>query len=207
MIIYDGMLKYANFSPGVLQNIENGIGLHLQDIEDEERKDGGFLAIDLIDYVYAVLHSVTYRDTYHDFLQNDFPTIPYPASADYFFRMAELGKRLRYLHELKEIDRKDLITTYPVIGTKDNNVIKAHVYEETNEGIGRVWINKEQYFDGVPSEAWNMIIAGYKSLEKWLKDRKDKHLTGDEIIHFQKMVVALVKTIRTQEEIDEIIEL
>ena len=207
MIIYDGMLKYANFSPDILQNIEKGIGLHLQDVEDEERKEGGFLAIDLIDYIYAVLHSVTYRDTYHDFLQNDFPTIPYPASAEYFFKMAELGKRLRYLHEIKGIDRKDLITTYPVIGTKDNNVIKAYVYEETNEGIGRVWINKEQYFDGVPLEAWNMIIAGYKSLEKWLKDRKDKHLTGDEIIHFQKMVVALVKTIRTQEEIDEIIEL
>lgn len=90
---------------------------------------------------------------------------------------------------------------------KDNNVVLIHKFEETNEGIGRVWINKEQYFDGVPSEAWNMIIAGYKSLEKWLKDRKDKHLTGDEIIHFQKMVVALVETIRIQEEIDEIIEL
>ena len=51
------------------------------------------------------------------------------------------------------------------------------------------------------SEAWNMIIAGYQPLEKWLKDRKDKHLTGNEIIHYQKMVVALVKTIRTQEEI------
>lgn len=207
MIIYDGMLKYANFSPDILQNIENRIGLQLQDIEDEERKDGGFLAIDLIDYIYAVLHSVTYRDTYHDFLQNDFPTIPYPASAEYFFKMAEFGKRLRYLHELKGIDRKDLITTYPVIGEKDNNVVLIHKFEETNEGIGRVWINKEQYFDGVPLEAWNMIIAGYQPLEKWLKDRKDKHLTGNEIIHYQKMVVALVKTIRTQEEIDEIIEL
>lgn len=207
MIIYDGMLKYTNFSPDILQNIEKGIGLHLQDVEDEERKEGGFLAIDLIDHIYAVLHSVTYRDTYHDFLQNDFPTIPYPVSAEYFFKMAKLGKRLRHLHELKGIDRTDIITSYPVIGKKDNNVVLIHKFEETNEGIGRVWINKEQYFDGVPSEAWNMIIAGYKSLEKWLKDRKDKHLTGDEIIHFQKMVVALVETIRIQEEIDEIIEL
>lgn len=207
MIIYDGMLKYTNFSPDILQNIEKGIGLHLQDVEDEERKEGGFLAIDLIDHIYAVLHSVTYRDTYHDFLQNDFPTIPYPVSAEYFFKMTKLGKRLRHLHELKGIDRTDIITSYPVIGKKDNNVVLIHKFEETNEGIGRVWINKEQYFDGVPSEAWNMIIAGYKSLEKWLKDRKDKHLTGDEIIHFQKMVVALVETIRIQEEIDEIIEL
>ena len=207
MIIYDGMLKYPNFSQDILQNIENRIGLQLQDVEDEERKEDGFLAIDLIDYIYAVLHSVTYRDTYHDLLQNDFPTIPYPASAEYFFKMAELGKRLRYLHELKGIDRTDLITTYPVIGKKDNNVVLRHEFKETNEGTGRVSINEEQYFDGVPTEAWNTIIAGYKTLEKWLKDRKDKHLTSNEIIHYQKMVVALVKTIRTQEEIDEIIEL
>ena len=181
--------------------------MHLQDAEATEREEGGFLAVDLIDYIYAVLHSTTYRDTYHDFLQNDFPTIPYPTSADYFFRMAELGKTLRELHQLKGITQKDFITTYPVAAQKDNNITRIRKFEETSEGVGRVWINKEQYFDGVPTEAWNMIIAGYQPLDKWLKDRKDKHLTGDELLHYQKIVVALDKTIRTQERIDEIIEL
>lgn len=207
MVIYDGMLKYANFSPDILQNIGKHIGLTLQDVDDKERKENGFLAIDLIDYIYAILHSVAYRETYHDFLQNDFPTVPYPTSADCFFRMAELGKKLRLLHELKGVEKAEIITTYPVVAAKDNNVVLTRKFEEISENTGRVWINKEQYFDGVPTEAWNMVIAGYQPLDKWLKDRKDKHLTGDEILHYQKMVVALVNTIRTQEEIDRVIEL
>ena len=207
MFVYDGMLKYANFSYDILQETEKRTGLTLQDVDDKERKGNGFLAIDLIDYIYAVLHSVAYRDTYHDFLQNDFPVIPYPSTADYFFKMAELGKKLRMLHAMKGIEKTEIITTYPVAATKDNNVVLTRKFEETSEGIGRVWINKDQYFDGVPSEAWNMVIAGYQPLDKWLKDRKDKHLTGEEIMHYQKMVVALVNTIRTQEEIDRMIEL
>lgn len=208
MFTYDEMgFCLPNFSHGILKAIEQNIGLHLQDADAEERAEEGFLAVDLIDYIYAVLHSTTYRDTYHDFLQNDFPTIPYPTSADYFFRMAELGKTLRELHQLKGITQKDFITTYPVAAQKDNNITRIRKFEETSEGVGRVWINKEQYFDGVPTEAWNMIIAGYQPLDKWLKDRKDKHLTGDELLHYQKIVVALDKTIRTQERIDEIIEL
>ena len=208
MFTYDEMgFCLPNFSHEILKAIEQNIGLHLQDADAEERAEEGFLAVDLIDYIYAVLHSTTYRDTYHDFLQNDFPTIPYPTSADYFFRMAELGKTLRELHPLKGITQKDFITTYPVAAQKDNNITRIRKFEETSEGVGRVWINKEQYFDGVPTEAWNMIIAGYQPLDKWLKDRKDKHLTGDELLHYQKIVVALDKTIRTQERIDEIIEL
>lgn len=207
LYVYDDMFRFVNYSPAILRNIEQHTGLHLQDAEATEREEGGFLAVDLIDYIYAVLHSTTYRDTYHDFLQNDFPTIPYPTSADYFFRMAELGKTLRELHQLKGITQKDFITTYPVAAQKDNNITRIRKFEETSEGVGRVWINKEQYFDGVPTEAWNMIIAGYQPLDKWLKDRKDKHLTGDELLHYQKIVVALDKTIRTQERIDEIIEL
>lgn len=208
MFIYDEMgLCIPNFSYEIIKLIEQYTGLQLQEVEAVERVEGGFLAIDLIDYIYAVLHSSTYRDTYHDFLQNDFPTIPYPMSAEYFFSMAELGKSLRETHQLEGITQKDFITTYPVAAQKDNNIARIRKHEETSEGLGRVWINKEQYFDGVPTEAWEMVIAGYKTLDKWLKDRKDKHLTGEEILQFQKIVVALCKTIEIQEKIDEIIEL
>lgn len=208
MFIYDEMgLCIPNFSYEVIKFIEQYTGLQLQEVNAEERREGGFLTIDLIDYIYAVLHSTTYRDTYHDFLQNDFPTIPYPTSSEYFFRMAELGKELRELHQLEGITQKDFITTYPVAAQKDNNIARIRKFEETGEGVGRVWINKEQYFDGVPTEAWNMIIAGYQPLDKWLKDRKDKHLTGDELLHYQKIVVALCRTIEIQEKIDSILEL
>ena len=208
MFIYDEMgLCIPNFSYEIIKLIEQYTGLQLQEVEAVERVEGGFLAIDLIDYIYAVLYSTTYRDTYHDFLQNDFPTIPYPISSEYFFSMAELGKSLREIHQLEGITQKDFITTYPVAAQKDNNIARIRKHEETCEGIGRVWINKEQYFDGVPTEAWEMVIAGYKTLDKWLKDRKDKHLTGEEILQFQKIVVALCKTIEIQEKIDRIIVL
>lgn len=208
MLTYDEMgICMPNFTHDILKKVESKLGLKMQDVEDIERQENGFLAIDLIDYIYAVLHSTEYRDVYHDFLQDNFPVIPYPKSSSYFFKMAELGKTLRELHAMNSITKEQLITSYPVSAKHDNNVVLTRKFEDTDAGKGRVWINQEQYFDGVPSEAWNMIIAGYQPLDKWLKDRKDKHLTGEEIIHYQKIVVALVQTIRTQEKIDEIIEL
>jgi len=207
LYIYDGFLKTVNFSSTILQSIETSINRELQNLEEQERQEGGFLAVDLVDYIYAVLHSVTYRDTYHDFLQNDFPIIPYPKSAEYFFNMADLGKQLRELHQLKGIEQKDFITQFPKTSPTDNNIVRLRKFEETGEGIGKVWINKHQYFDNVPTAAWNMIISGYQVLDKWLKDRKDRHLDSDEIRHYQKIVVALVKTIEIQEGIDNIIQL
>lgn len=208
MLTYDEMgICMPNFSLDILKKVEVSLGLRLQGVEAEQRSNDGFLAIDMIDYIYAVLHSTEYRDVYHDFLQDNFPVIPYPKSSDYFFRMAELGKHLRELHAMENITKDQIITTYPVSAKHDNNVVQTRRFEETEDRMGRVWINPEQYFDGVPTEAWNMIIAGYQPLDKWLKDRKDKHLTGEEIIHYQKIVVALVQTIRTQEIIDSIIEI
>lgn len=198
---------FLNFSSNIIESIEQRINLHLQDVSAQTRETDGFLAIDLIDYIYAILHSTVYRDTYHDFLQNDFPAIPYPSSAEYFFKMSQFGRRLRDLHQLKDIEKKDFITTYPVVAQNDNNIVRLRKFEEMSDDTGRIWINKEQYFDNVPTEAWKMIIAGYQPLDKWLKDRKDKHLTGEEIQHYQQMIVALVQTIRMQEMIDEMIEL
>lgn len=207
LYIYDGFLKTINFSPTILRSIESLINRELQNLEEQERQEGGFLAVDLIDYIYAILHSVMYRDTYHDFLQNDFPIIPYPKSAEYFFNMADLGKQLRDLHQLRSIEQKDFITQFPMTSPTDNNIVRLRKFEETEDGVGKVWINKHQYFDNVPTAAWNMIISGYQVLDKWLKDRKDKHLDSDDIRHYQKIVVALVKTIEVQEKIDNVIQL
>ena len=98
----------------------------MQDCHDTERSENGFLPIDLIDYIYAVLHSPFYRDTYHDFLQFDFPIIPYPHSAGYFFSMAEKGKELRELHLMKTISQQDIITQYPVYDA-DNEMMTIQV--------------------------------------------------------------------------------
>ena len=77
-----------NFLPTIIEEIEQRTGLHIQQEQDKERIEEGFLGTDLIDYIYAILHSKRYRNTYHTFLQNDFPIIPYPVSGDYFLPMA-----------------------------------------------------------------------------------------------------------------------
>ena len=208
LFVYDklGMI-HTNFSTTILRDIESKIGRKVQLPEDEVRGEDGFLPVDLLDYIYAVLHSTAYRETYHECLQDGFPTIPYPSSADYFFQMSNLGKQIRELHLLANIDRNDLITSYPVRLPSDNNVVTERKFVATNEGYGQVWINKKQYFDNVPIEAWNLMVSGYQPLDKWLKDRQGKQLTNEEVIHYQKIVVALQKQIEIMDEINRVIEI
>lgn len=198
---------HVNYSNEIIKKIEEHTGLHLQATLEEKKRDGGFLAIDLLDYVYAVLHSTCYRRIYHECLQDGFPTIPYPTTGDYFLQMAELGKKVRRLHLLEEINEDDFITTYPVRRPKDNNICEKRQFIETGEGIGRVWINDKQYFDHVPTIAWNMVVAGYQPLDRWLKDRMGKQLTSDEIVHYQLMIVALQRQAEVMEEIDAIFKI
>ena len=91
------------------------------------------------------------------------------------------------------------ITKYPVTGT---NTVEKVTYDDTNQ---RVYISKAQYFEGVLPEVWNFHIGGYQVAQKWLKDRKGRTLTYDELTHYQKVIVALKETIRLMEEIDELI--
>jgi len=69
-----------------------------------------------------------------------------------------------------------------------------------------VWINEEQYFGNVPKKAWEFYIGGYQPAEKWLKDRRDRELSIDEIRHYQKIIVALMESDRLMQEIDGVLE-
>ena len=68
---------------------------------------------------------------------------------------------------------------------------------------GKVWINDEQYFDKVPEVAWEFYIGGYQPAQKWLKDRKGRKLSFEDILHYQKIIVALTETDRLMKEIDK----
>jgi hypothetical protein len=59
-----------------------------------------------------------------------------------------------------------------------------------------------QYFEGVPPEVWNFHIGGYQVCEKWLKDRRGRTLTYDDLEHYCKVVTALSETIRLMSAID-----
>jgi len=151
---------------------------------------------DIFDYVYAVLYSPSYREKYKEFLKIDFPRVPYPTSADQFAALAGKGAELRALHLLESPKVSDFVTTYPVSGS---NLVEAVSYKS-----GDVYINTTQYFGNVPEVAWNFYIGGYQPAQKWLKDRKGRTFTNEDIEHYQKMIVALIETDRIMREIDAV---
>lgn len=161
-----------------------------------------FAPIDILDYIYAVLHSPTYREKYKEFLKIDFPRVPYPKDKDTFWQLVKLGGEIRQLHLLESPTVEKYITQYPEDG--DNIVVKPRFDSAQIDGLGKVYINDTQYFDNVPQTAWEFYIGGYQPAQKWLKDRKDRKLEFDDILHFQKIIVALSETDRLMKEIDSI---
>ena len=169
--------------------------------------DGSFSPMDILDYIYAVLHSPGYREKYKEFLKSDFPRVPYPQDAEDFWKLVTLGGELRRLHLLESPLVEQYITTYPEDG--DNIIIRkisknSPGYGRISETHGKVWINDQQFFDNVPLVAWEFYIGGYQPAQKWLKDRKGRELTYEDILHYQKIIVALTETDRLMKEIDEL---
>jgi len=160
---------------------------------------------DIFHYIYAVFHSPTYRQRYAEFLKIDFPRVPMTSRPELFRKLCFLGEELVALHLLESPYLSQLITRYPVVG--DNIVEKGFpkfvAYEEGAPGY--VYINKAQYFEGVPKEVWEFHVGGYQVCEKWLKDRRGRQLSFDDLMHYQKVVVALKETARLMGEIDRAI--
>lgn len=157
-------------------------------------------------YIYAILYSGAYREMFAEQLCEDFARVPYPHSAKSFEDIAELGKELATLHLGPGEAEANLITTYPIDGDDciERPIGKSDwkIYDDENS-LGRIWINKTQYFDGIPTAVWELGVGGYQPAQKWLKDRRNTCLSYDEIIYYQKIIVVLNETIRLSFEIDE----
>ncbi len=161
-----------------------------------EGYNGTFAPIDLLDYIYAVLHSPKYRETYKEFLKIDFPRVPFPTDQKQFWDLVAVGKQIREIHLLESDKVNDFISTYPEDGT--------NLVEKPNYKDGNVHINNAQYFANIPEVAWNFYIGGYQPAQKWLKDRKNMELSYEDIIHYNKIIVALTETDRLMREVDEV---
>lgn len=160
----------------------------------------------IFDYIYGVLHWPAYREKYKEFLKIDFPRVPYPQDAKEFERFRSAGERLRELHLMKDSAVGDLITTYPIAG--NNEIVRSlttkspgWVAHGNNQNMGDVWINEAQYFGNIPKIAWEFYIGGYQPAQKWLKDRKGRTLSFDDITHYQKIIKVLTETDRVMKSL------
>lgn len=142
--------------------------------------------LQILDYVYGVLYSPTYREKFKAFLKSDFARIPVPVDRLEFDRVADFGAKLRELHLLTDPELVDYATLFPEYGTGE---VDRHLFDGT-----KVWINDKQYFEGVPESVWDFYIGGYQPAQKWLKDRKGRILSSDEIDHYQQTLEAIRRT-------------
>jgi len=186
--------RTPNLKAEIVNQIAEKLGLTFTN--EKETTENTFAPIDILDYIYAVLHSPTYREKYKEFLKIDFPRVPYPNGKDTFWQLVKLGGEIRQIHLLESPKVEQYLTQYPMDG--DNEVGKTK-YQD-----GKVFINDTQYFDNVPQVAWELYIGGYQPAQKWLKDRKGRKLEFDDILHYQKIIVALSETDRLMKEIDKI---
>ncbi len=150
----------------------------------------------ILSYCYAVLYSNIYREKYAEFLKIDFPRIPFTKNHELFLQMAEMGSELTELHLLKHKALNNPLVKYRGKGTDDT--IRKIKYDELNN---RLYINEERYFEDVTKELYEYQIGGYKVVEHYLKDRKDRQI-GEDMRQICKISTALAKTIEVQKEID-----
>ena len=230
--LHDNIERTPNLNPEIVKQIADSLGLTFTNEKETEGEvcfansnelrpefRQSFAPIDLLDYIYAVLHSPTYREKYKEFLKIDFPRVPYPCrdainrvctkeEIDNFWQLVKLGGDLRQIHLLESPVVEKYITQYPEDG--DNVVVKPRFeinpvrVSNPDWVAGKVHINETQYFDNVPEVAWNFYIGGYQPAQKWLKDRKGRELSYEDILHYQKIIVALSETDRIMKEIDGI---
>ena len=177
-------IKTHNLNEKVINIFEQQIDLIFT--KEKEETENTFAPIDILDYIYAVLHSPTYRERYKEFLKMDFPRVPYPENTEQFRKLVELGGKLRRLHLMEGVEALKGIGDYPVPG---GNIVEKPEYVE-----GKVYINDTQYFDNIPLTAWNFYIGGYQPAQKWLKDRKGRMLNFEDIVHYRKMIRVLMET-------------
>jgi type I restriction-modification system DNA methylase subunit len=193
---------------------EDAIGTLLSETGVEyEQDEHDAVSLAAIQYTYAVLSSPHYRSRYQEFLKIDFPRVPVPGSQSLFLALARLGGELITQHLMKSPNLDHFITTY----TGPTNSVVGRVGWSSDT----VWLDAGKTsardghratkpgtigFHGVTEEVWDFHIGGYQVCHKWLKDRKGRTLSKDDLAHYQKIVVVLNETIRIMQEIDEVIE-
>jgi predicted helicase len=182
--LYANSRRMPNLNMEIVNKIAAQLGLTFTHEKEKSKKT--FAPIDLLDYIYAVLHNPAYRERYKEFLKIDFPRVPYPDDVTQFRQLVTTGAKLRRLHLLEGVEPRQGMADYPIAGTNE--------VEKTEYVGNKVWINRTQYFDNVHPESWEFYIGGYQPAQKWLKDRKGRVLEYEDIVHYQRIIRVLKET-------------
>jgi predicted helicase len=184
-VIYGSSKRVANLSPKLIECLK---GTYKKQPPPE----------DIFNFVYAILYSNAYRKKYAEFLKTDFPRVPFTKDYRLFHKLADKGAELVELHLLKSNRLAKPVAKCE--GSGDFQVVKPS-YDRKKE---RVYINPDKYFAGVASEVSDYHIGGYQVAEKWLKDRKGRVLSSEEIATYANVMTAIAETIKIQESLDDL---
>lgn len=196
--------KESNFSAEFINNWHK---VTSQKIRIDQNNENSIGFSDVYFWIFGLFNSPQYRQKYKNTIALNFPIVLFPKNNQEFKIISEFGKNL---HRIQNHLNEQIITTsFPKHGNNEvtnsfSAKSKSFILLDNNIGIGRVYINKEQYFENVPEVAWSFYLGGYQPAQKWLKDRKGRVLTADDINHYQKIIVALTETHRIMNEIDKI---
>ena len=224
---FSALMTAAFKQMGSIPELKQSARIHKSSIGEEARSVGTFY------YIYALLHSPGYRNRYAEFLKIDFPRLPLTSSLELFHSLARLGGEIVALHLIEAPMQQALASRYDqhakawrydvAIGQKLPVALSftgpaAPVVERVGWSDDTVWLDAAATkkgqpaapgtvgFRGVPEEVWNFHIGGYQVCHKWLKDRKGRTLSADDLNHYHRIVIALHETIRLMQEIDEVID-
>jgi hypothetical protein len=159
----------------------------------------------IFNYAYAVFHSPGYRERYGEFLRTDFPRLPLTGDYTLFKKLATFGGELVDLHAHNKANGSAI--SFPIKGSNEIEEVRYQPPQPhgSDRHSGCVWINKEQYFEGIPPLVWNFPIGGYHPAERWLKDRKGRALSYDDQETYSRIIDALGETRRLMSEIEKTI--
>jgi len=200
--------RRPNLSPKFVKELTEKIKLDfVSDSAGDLKKTFG--PEDIFHYIYGVFHSPAYRRRYSEFLKMDFPRIPLPKGKVLFVKLCKAGQQLGGLHllEAEILEEQD---KWPAFNLEGSDSVETgypeYVPDANKPQKGKVYINQEQYFEGVRPEVWEFHVGGYRVCERWLKDRRGRKLGYEDICHYQKITVALGLTIKLMEQVDKIID-
>ena len=204
--------RRPNLDPGFVQRLAEASDLRFVS-DGRGNLRATFGPEDVLAYIYAVFHSPGYRERYEAHLKLDFPRIPVPQTAGVFRQLAIAGHDLFPLHLIESPALDHSVTDYagpkaPRVGRVgwSNGTVWLDAAKTNARQRHRATKPGQYGFHGVPEDVWDFQIGGYQICHKWLKDRKDRTLSDDDIAHYQKIVVSLNETIRIMAAIDEAVD-